>query len=160
MNQWAILDVLTFKERHGEFIFKCQRPFRSKVVFFPESGMILINEIGDFNIKKGRFTFMPYPSLPPGNNEERFWQIDIEDIFNNLTIPLNFRNRVAVYLNKVDDKIKWTVYDFEQKTITPHEVNKPEGGEYSLRYVNELKEGVYLLIIDAPKPEFLSMVYV
>jgi hypothetical protein len=38
-------------------------------------------------------------------------------------------------------------------------VNKPEGGDYSLRHVAELREGVYLLTIDAPKPELSNMVY-
>jgi len=47
----------------------------------------------------------------------------------------------------------------KKKTITPHQVNKPEGGDYSLRHVAELREGVYLLTIDAPKPEYSNMVY-
>jgi len=114
--------------------------------------MILIYELGDFGVKKGRFTFMPYPDRQPRVNDSRFWQLDIEDIFNCLVTPLNFRNRVAMYLGKVEDKIRWTVFDFDKKEVKVHEVNKPEGGEYSLRHVAELREGVYLITCDAPKP--------
>jgi len=53
---------------------------------------------------------------------------------NYLIRPLNFRNRVVLFHNKVDDRIKWTVFDLDKKEAKVHEVNKPEGGgEYNLR---------------------------
>lgn len=61
LNQWGVLDVITFEERRGEFAFVCPRFFRSRVVFFPASESICIWEIGDFNEKGGRLTFMKYP---------------------------------------------------------------------------------------------------
>ena len=69
-NQWGILNIRDFKERRGSFEFVCPRPFRSRVTFFPESKMICIWEIGDFQEKAGRLTFLPYPSDPPGNDRE------------------------------------------------------------------------------------------
>lgn len=75
-------------------------------------------------------------------------------------MPLNLRNRLSLYAGKVEDKIRWTVYDFDSRTIVKHEINKPENsGEYCLKHVAEMKEGVYLLSIEAMKPEFRYMIY-
>lgn len=158
-NQWGILNVKDFTERRGKFEFLCPRPFRSRVHFFPESKMICIWEMGDFQEKAGRLTFLPYPSEPPGSDREP-WQVKIDDIFNHVVMPLNLRNRLALYAGKVEDKIRWTVYDFDARTIVKHEVNKPENnGEYCLKHVAEMREGVYLLSIEAMKPEFRYMIY-
>jgi hypothetical protein len=158
-NQWGILNIRDFKERRGKFDFVSPRMFRSRVLFFPESKMICIWEIGDFQDKLGRFTFFPYPSDPPGSDRQP-WQVKIDDIFNNVVMPLNLRNRIAVYQGKVEDKIRWTVYDFDAQTITKHEVHKPENnGEYCLKHVAEMKEGVYMLSIEATKPESRYMIY-
>lgn len=121
--------------------------------------MICIYETGDFEVKTGRLTFIPYPSDPPGADKKP-WVVPIEDATNNIFTPLNHRNRLAVYVNKVEAKIKWTVYDLDEQSVLVHEINKPENnGEYSLRHVAELKEGVYLLSIEASKPDYLYMVY-
>lgn len=158
-GQWGILNIRDFTERRGKFDFICPRPFRSRVHFFPESKTICIWEIGDFQDKPGRLTFLPYPSEPPGNDREP-WQIKVDDIFNHVVLPLNLRNRIALYAGKVEDKIRWTVYDFDTREVTKHEVNKPENnGEYCLKHVAELKEGTYLLSIEAMKPEFRYMIY-
>lgn len=99
-NEWGILNVRTFKERRGKFEFVCQRPFHSKVMFFPESKMICIYETGDFEVKTGKVTFIPYPSDPPGSDKEP-WSLPIEDVTNNIFTQLNPKNRMAVYVNKV-----------------------------------------------------------
>jgi len=86
--------------------------------------------------------------------------VKIDDIFNVVGKPLNMRNRLAIYAGKVEDKIRWTVYDFEKRTIEKHEVAKPENnGEYCLKHVAELKDGVYMLSIEAMKPEFRYVIY-
>jgi|JI6StandDraft_1071083.scaffolds.fasta_scaffold04436_14 hypothetical protein len=146
-NEWGILNVKTFTERRGKFEFVCPRAFHSKVIFFPESKMICIYETGDFELKTGRLTFMSYPSDPPGSDKTP-WVIPIDDVTNNIFTPLNNSNRLAVYVNKIEAKIRWTVYDLDLSSATVHEINKPENnGDYSLRHVAELKEGVFLLSI-------------
>jgi hypothetical protein len=123
-GQWGILNIRDFTERRGSFSFMCPRPFRSRVTFFPESKTICIWEIGDFNEKGGRLTFLPYPSEPAGSDSPP-WSVNVDDIFNHVVMPLNLRSRLALYAGKVEDKIRWTVYDFEAKSVTKHEVNKP-----------------------------------
>lgn len=123
-GEWGILNIHDFKERRGKFNFACDRAFHSKVLFFPESRMICIYETGDFDVKKGKVTFMPYPSDPPGSDKEP-WSFPIEDVTNAIFTPLNHRNRVAVYVNKVETKIKWTVYDLDAREPKNYEINKP-----------------------------------
>jgi hypothetical protein len=60
----------------------------------------------------------------------------------------------------VEDKIRWTVYDFDARVCTKHEVNQPENtGTYCLKHVAEMKEGVYMLSIETIKREFRYMIY-
>jgi hypothetical protein len=158
-NEWGILNIKDFTERRGKFEFLKPAPFRSRVHFFPESKIICIWEMGDFQEKSGRLTFMPYPSEVGAANYEN-WVVQVAEIWNHSIQPLNLRNRLVIYHGKVEDKIKWTVYDFEAKTITPYEVAKPENNnEYCLKHVAELRAGVFLLSIEAMNPDLRYMVY-
>ena len=104
-------------------------------------------------------TFMPYPSDPPGSDKQA-WTVNLENVRNDIFLPLNLRNKMVVYKNKVEKKITWTVYDLDTREFITHEINKPENnGDYSLRHVAELSEGVYLLSIESSKPEYLYLVY-
>lgn len=69
LGDWVILDVKSFKVTRGKFPFRSSSAFRSRVHFFPESKMMCIWEIGDFNDKGGRLSFLPYP--PPEGVEAK-----------------------------------------------------------------------------------------
>ena len=158
-NEWAILNIRDFTVRTGKFEFLNPNPFRSRVHFFPESQSICIWEMGDFQDKAGRLTFMAYPSDPTKVDEER-WVVPIAEIWNHCIQPLNLKNRLTIYHGKIEEKIKWTVYDFKLKTIKVYEVNKPENSnEYCLKHVAELKEGQFLLSIEAMNPDLRYVVY-
>lgn len=154
-DEWAIIDCNTFKETRGTFKFRNKSAFKARVLFFPESKRMAIYEIGDFNDKPGKFTFMSYPP-----DIKDAWEVPIPDSFNYTIEPLNLRNRVVVFNGKVDDKIRWTIHDLDKRETKDHSVNKPgDGNEYCLKGVNELKHGHYLLQIEAQNPELRYMVY-
>ena len=158
-NEWGILNIRDFKERRGKFEFLNPKPFRNRVHFFPESKILCVWEMGDFQDKAGRLTFMAYPSEVGAANYET-WQLPIAEIWNHTIQPLNLRNRLIIYHGKIEEKIKWNVYDFEAKKIIPYEVNKPENSnEYCLKHVAELRQGVFLLSIEAMNPDLRYVVY-
>jgi len=67
---------------------------------------------------------------------------------------------LGIYHGKIDDKIKWNVYDLETRKVTNYEVNKPENtNEFCLKHVAELKPGVFLLSIEAMNPDLRYVVY-
>jgi len=128
LGEWIILDVKNFNVKRGKFPFKSTSPFRSRVHMFPESKMMCIWEIGDFNDKAGRLSFLPYPP-PEGVEVKPEKVVDIENIFNHVVLPLNARNRIALWEGKVEAKLKWTVIDFE-KEVKKEEISieKPDNG--------------------------------
>jgi hypothetical protein len=158
-NEWAILNIRDGKERRGKFEFLKQVPFRNRVHFFPESKVICIWEMGDFQDKAGRLTFMAYPS-EVGAVAYEPWVLPIPEIWNHTIQPFNLKNRLGIYHGKVEEKIKWVVYDLELRKVIPYEVNKPENtNEYCLKHVGELRTGVFVLSIEAMNPDFRYVVY-
>lgn len=61
VGQWGTLNIQTMEQRRGEFKFQCERPFRSKVHFYPKSQWLSIFEMGTYNSEVGRVSLIPYP---------------------------------------------------------------------------------------------------
>ena len=119
-----IIDVVSMTdEKKFKFDFRHESSFRARLQLFPESKMMLIEEIGDVSDKSGRLTFLPYPSTMGFHKDH--YVVEIKDYFNQILEVLNFRNRVAVFQGKVENKITWRVLDCEARTDTPYEINKP-----------------------------------
>jgi hypothetical protein len=116
-GEWAIIDSNTFKETRGKFEFRRKSACRAHVLFFPESKRICIYESGEFGDKAGRFTFMMYP---PTEDHSETWEVPLANGFNLYVAPLNLRNRLVFFEDRVkenDKKIRFSVVDIDRKAV-------------------------------------------
>lgn len=160
-GEWIMFNIKSPKElKVGKFPFRHVSPFRARVTFFPDSKSIAIWEIGDYQTTDARFTFLPYPPPEVVTDLKDFYTVEVANLFNNQVLALNGKDRLVYFAGKVEDKIRFNVIDIPAKKDTKHEIEKPENGaEYCLKHVAELKKGVYLLSIQAMKPENRYVVY-
>lgn len=155
-GSWVILNSCTFADEKGKFPFLDQEPANSKVLFFPESKMLGIWEIGPHKKKEGSITFIPYPKI---GSEKKPYTVKNIGFYNTEVQQLNNRNLVAYFDPKSEGKIKWNTINIETEKETEFEVNKPDNGEYNLKQVIEISPNVFLLEIDCSKAQSRYMVY-
>jgi hypothetical protein len=93
-GEWVIINSSSFAEEKGKFNFLNQSPTNSHLLFFPDSKMIGIWEVGAHKKKEGRLTFLPYPTTESGKAP---WVINEIGFYNSVIHQVNNRNLVALF---------------------------------------------------------------